>query len=316
MRRYILQRLFAAIPVILLVGIIVFSLLHIAPGDPAAILAGDDPNLMTAENIQQIRESMGLDRPFLVQFGDWVWGLLQGDLGTSYFSQRSVASLMAPRLQPTLSLAVMALLISLALGAPLGMLAAWKAHTLVDRAVMIFAVMGFSVPVFWFGFILIWTFAVRFPLFPALGYTPISEGLFSFLRSLFLPAIGIAVAQMALIARMTRSTMLEVLSEDYIRTARAKGLGERMVLTRHAFKAASIPIITIIGIVFAGLVGGLVVVEVVFSVPGMGRLVIDSIVRRDFPVIQGTLMVVAVVYVFINLAVDIIYAYVDPRITY
>ena len=313
MGRYILQRTLAAIPVVLLVGVIIFSLLHVAPGDPAAIIAGDD---VRPEDVEEIRHALGLDRAFHIQFGIWVWNLLQGDLGTSIFSDRSIVTLMVPRLQPTLGLTALALTMSVLMGIPLGIIAAWKAHGPIDRAVMLFAVVGFAVPVFWLGFLLIWAFAVNWSLFPTIGYSPITDGILPFLRSLFLPALSIAIAQTALIARMTRSCMLEVLNEDYIRTARAKGLAERVVLVRHAFKAASIPVVTVIGLVFAGLITGVVVTEVVFSIPGIGRMIVDAVVRRDYPVVQGMLMLAAMAYVFVNLMVDVFYAYLDPRIKY
>lgn len=313
MGRYILQRTLAAIPVVLLVGVIIFSLLHVAPGDPAAIIAGDD---VRPEDVEEIRHALGLDRAFHIQFGIWVWNLLQGDLGTSIFSDRSIVTLMVPRLQPTLGLTALALIMSVLMGIPLGIIAAWKAHGPIDRAVMLFAVVGFAVPVFWLGFLLIWAFAVNWSLFPTIGYSPITDGILPFLRSLFLPALSIAIAQTALIARMTRSCMLEVLNEDYIRTARAKGLAERVVLVRHAFKAASIPVVTVIGLVFAGLITGVVVTEVVFSIPGIGRMIVDAVVRRDYPVVQGMLMLAATAYVFVNLMVDVFYAYLDPRIKY
>ena len=284
-----------------------------APGDPAAIIAGDD---VRPEDVEEIRHALGLDRAFHIQFGIWVWNLLQGDLGTSIFSDRSIVTLMVPRLQPTLGLTALALIMSVLMGIPLGIIAAWKAHGPIDRAVMLFAVVGFAVPVFWLGFLLIWAFAVNWSLFPTIGYSPITDGILPFLRSLFLPALSIAIAQTALIARMTRSCMLEVLNEDYIRTARAKGLAERVVLVRHAFKAASIPVVTVIGLVFAGLITGVVVTEVVFSIPGIGRMIVDAVVRRDYPVVQGMLMLAATAYVFVNLMVDVFYAYLDPRIKY
>jgi peptide/nickel transport system permease protein len=313
LKGYILRRVLAAVPVILMVGIIVFSLLHIAPGDPAAIIAGDD---VRPEDVEEIRVALGLDRAFHIQFGIWVWKLLQGDLGTSIFSNRSIVTLLVPRLQPTLGLASMALVMTILFGVPLGILAAWKAHSLIDRGVMVFAVVGFAVPAFFLGFLLIWAFAVNWNFFPTYGYSPVSDGLFGYLKSLFLPALSIAISSTALVARMTRSTMMEVLNDDYIRTARAKGLNERTVMVRHAFRAASIPVVTVIGLVFAGLIVGVVVAEVVFSIPGVGRLIVDAVVRRDYPVVQGMLMVVATSYIFVNLLVDILYAYLDPRIKY
>ena len=310
---YIVRRLLASIPVILLVGVMTFSILHIAPGDPAIRTAGEEA---TPEDVEEMRVALGFDKPFIVQFGRWAGRLLKGDLGTSIFSQHSIASLMKPRLQPTLSLAFLAITLSIAIGVPIGVLAAWKVGTLIDRGVMLFAVLGFSIPVFWLGFLFIWAFAVQIHLFPAVGFVPITDGVFPFLRSLTLPALSNAIPFSALVARMTRSTMVEVMKEDYIRTARAKGLSEAVVNIRHGLRNASIPIITVVGLVFAALVGGAVVTETVFAIPGLGRLLVDGVVRRDFPIVQAMLMVVAVAYVFVNLLVDIAYAYLDPRIRY
>ena len=310
---YLVRRLLASIPVILLVGVMTFSILHIAPGDPAVLMAGEEA---TPEDVEEMRVALGFDKPFIVQFGRWAGRLLKGDLGTSIFSQHSIASLMKPRLQPTLSLAFLAITLSIAIGVPIGVLAAWKVGTLIDRGVMLFAVLGFSIPVFWLGFLFIWAFAVQIHLFPAVGFVPITDGVFPFLRSLTLPALSNAIPFSALVARMTRSTMVEVMKEDYIRTARAKGLSEAVVNIRHGLRNASIPIITVVGLVFAALVGGAVVTETVFAIPGLGRLLVDGVVRRDFPIVQAMLMVVAVAYVFVNLLVDITYAYLDPRIRY
>jgi peptide/nickel transport system permease protein len=311
--RYITRRLLASIPVVLIVGIMTFSLVHLAPGDPVAALASETA---TMEELEEIERSLGLDKPFLIQFGIWVNHLLHGDLGTSVFSKRSVGQLMLPRLQPTIALAILGVIMSVSLGLPLGILAAWCAHSAVDRGVMVFAVLGFSIPAFWLAFNLIWLFAVKLSLFKVLGYVPISHGLGPFLKGLFLPALSLSIVQMALIARMTRASMVEVLNEDYIRTARAKGLKETVVLIRHALRAGSIPIVTVIGLSFAALITGVVVIETVFAIPGLGRLVVDAVLRRDFPVIQGMLMVLSIFYVFVNLVVDITYAYLDPRIRY
>ena len=313
MGRYIVRRLLASVPVLFMVGVIAFVILHVAPGDPAAIIAGD---LATPAEVEAIRRALGMDRPLLVQLGIWIGRLFQGDLGTSVFSGRSVTDLMAPRLEPTIALSVMALLISVSIGIPLGVVAAWKAHTVVDRGVMVFAVLGFSIPVFWLGLNLIWLFSVKLRLLPVLGYQPLAEGVIPFLRHLALPSVTLGITFAALIARMTRSSVLEVLREDYIRTARAKGLAERVVLVRHALKAASLPIVTVIGLVFAALITGVVVTETVFAIPGLGRLVVDAVVRRDFPIIQGMMIVLATAYVLVNLVVDIAYAYLDPRIRY
>ena len=296
-----------------MVGVITFSILHIAPGDPAVLMAGEEA---TPEDVEKMRKALGFDRPFYVQFGVWVGNLLRGDLGTSIFSKHSIASLMAPRLQPTLSLGLIAIVLSGLIGVPMGVLAATYAGRFTDRACMIFAVLGFSVPVFWLGFIFIWVFAVEIRIFPAVGFVPISEGILPFLRSLTLPALANAIPFSALVARMTRSTMIEVLQEDYIRTARAKGLTGFVVTMRHALRNASIPIVTVIGLVFAALVSGAVVTETVFAIPGLGRLLVDGVVRRDYPIVQAMLMVTAVAYVFVNLIIDVFYAYLDPRIRY
>ncbi len=310
---YITVRLLAAIPVLLIVGVLTFSLLHVAPGDPAAIIGGTDA---TPDDIEEIRKQLGLDKPFFVQLALFFKRLLQGDLGTSIFSGHSVGGLIAPRVVPSLSLAIYTLIIALVMGISLGVVAAWKQNTWIDRVVMIFAVLGFSIPAFWLGFNLIWVFALKLSWFPVLGYSPISDGFFQFLWHLTLPAIATAAFSAALIARMTRSSMLDVLREDYVRTARAKGLSERVVLIRHALKPASIPVVTVIGLVFATMITGLVVTESVFAIPGMGRMVVDAVVRRDFPIVQGVIMVLAGSYVFVNLVVDITYAYLDPRIRY
>ena len=251
-----------------------------------------------------------------MQFGKWSGRLLQGDLGTSIFSQHTIVSLMKPRIEPTLSLAIIAISLSIIIGVPMGVLAAWNQGSFVDRGVMVFAVLGFSIPVFWLGFLFIWAFAVKIHLFPAVGFVSITDGVFPFLRSLTLPALANAIPFSALVARMTRSTMVEVMQEDYIRTARAKGLTEAVVNVRHGLRNAAIPIVTVVGLVFAGLVGGAVVTETVFAIPGLGRLLVDGVVRRDYPIVQAMLMVVAVSYVFVNLAVDITYAFLDPRIRY
>ena len=313
MSTYILRRLLASLPVIFMVGVITFSILHIAPGDPAVLMAGEEA---TPEDVEKMRQALGFDRPFYVQFGVWVGNLLQGDLGTSIFSKHSIASLMAPRLQPTLSLGLIVIVLSVLIGVPMGVVAATYVGSFTDRACMIFAVLGFSVPVFWLGFIFIWLFAVELRIFPAVGFVPISDGILPFLRSLTLPALANAIPFSALVARMTRSTMIEVLQEDYIRTARAKGLAGFVVIMRHALRNASIPIVTVVGLVFAALVSGAVVTETVFAIPGLGRLLVDGVVRRDYPIVQAMLMVTAVAYVFVNLIIDVFYAYLDPRIRY
>jgi len=313
MLQQVLRRLMATIPVMGVVAIAVFALLHVTPGDPAVIIAGD---YATPDEVAKIRSKLGLDRPFLVQVGIWLGQVVRGDLGTSIFSGLPVSTLIAQRAEATTGLAILALLISVAVGVPLGVVAAWRQGSWTDRVVMLFAVSGFSMPVFWLGFILVYVFALSLGWLPVQGYVPLKEGLWPFLRHLILPACTLSVVYLALIARMTRASMLGVLHEDYIRTAFAKGLEPRGVLIRHALKNASLPVVTIIGIGFALLIGGAVVTETVFALPGLGRLTVDAIVRRDYPVIQGVRLVVAGVYVLINLVIDLLYAVLDPRIRY
>jgi len=309
----VLRRLLATIPVMLVVAVAVFALLHVTPGDPAVIIAGD---YATEDDIARIRAKLGLDRPFLTQVGIWLAQVVRGDLGTSIFSGLPVATLIKQRAEATVALTIFAMLLSVGLGVPLGIVAAWKKGSWIDRLVMVIAVSGFSMPVFWLGFVLVYVFAISLAWLPVQGYRPLADGFWPFLRHLILPALTLSVIYMALVARMTRASMLGVLSEDYIRTAFAKGLAPRGVLIRHALKNASLPVVTIIGIGFALLIGGAVVTESVFALPGLGRLTVDAIVRRDYPVIQGVLLVVSGVYVLINLAVDVLYVVLDPRIRY
>ena len=314
---YILRRIVLAVPVFLGVSIITFSIMQLAPGDPAAILLGGDYLMFaTEEDIEQAREQLGVNRPAAVQYLDWFTGFFRGDLGTSLFTGKSVGELIGPRIEPTVSMILLGIFIAVTLGIPLGILAAWKANTWIDRVVMIFAVIGFAMPGFWLAFNLIWLFSVVLGWFPVFGSSNFSDGVPQFFRHMTLPAISIGTSLMALNARMTRSSVLEVLKDDFIRTARAKGLVERVVLFRHAFRAASMPIVTIVGLSFAGAVTGATLTEVVFAIPGMGRLFVGAVTDRDFPVIQGLMMIFAGAYVFINLAVDILYAYLDPRVRY
>ncbi len=313
MVKQILRRLMATIPVMGVVAIAVFALLHVTPGDPAVIIAGD---YATPDEIAKIRSRLGLDRPFLAQVGIWLGQVVRGDLGTSIFSGLPVTTLIGQRVEATASLAALALLISVSIGVPVGAVAAWKQGRWIDRLVMVFAVSGFSMPVFWLGFLLVWAFALQLGWLPAQGFVPLEDGLWQFLRHLILPAMTLSVVYTALIARMTRASMLGVLHEDYIRTAFAKGVAPRSVLVRHALKNASLPVVTVIGIGFALLIGGAVVTESVFALPGLGRLTVDAIVRRDYPVIQGVLLLVAGAYVLINLVIDLLYAVLDPRIRY
>ncbi|HET9018849.1 MAG TPA: ABC transporter permease [Acetobacteraceae bacterium] len=311
MWRYAARRTLATLPVMAVVALFVFSLLYLAPGDPAAIIAGDQASV---EDIARIRASLGLDRPFLVRFGEWLWHVLHGDLGTSIFANLPVAHMIGQRVEPTLSLMVLTLSFAIVVAVPLGVLAAARAGSWIDRLVMLCAVVGFSVPVFVLGYLLAWVFALQLDWLPVQGYTPLAQGVLPWLRSLVLPVLALGAIYIALIARITRAAMLEVLGQDYIRTARAKGLGVGPILFVHALKNAAVPIVTVIGLGVALLIGGAVVTESVFAIPGIGRLVVDAILRRDYPVIQGVTLLFSFVYVLVNLAVDLLYTVLDPRI--
>ena len=313
MLSYVVRRLIATIPVMGVVAIFVFSLLYFAPGDPAAIIAGD---LATPQDIARIHHQLGLDEPFLVRFWHWAWGVLRGDLGISIFTNLPVWQLIQQRLEPTVALTVTTLIVSVGLAIPIGVLAAWRAGTWIDRAVMGFAVLGFSVPSFVLAYVLILIFSVEFDWLPVQGYTSIAAGFWPFLRHLILPSTALGLIYAALIARITRASMLEVLSQDYIRTAHAKGLSSRKVLIGHALKNAAVPIVTIIGIGVALLIGGVIVTETVFAIPGIGRLTVDAILRRDYPIIQGVILLFSAAYVIVNLLVDLSYTVLDPRVRF
>lgn len=310
---YIIRRILAVIPVMLIVAIFVFLMLRLSPGDPAAILAGDSA---TSAQIEQIRTELGLNDPLYVQFVTWMGQLLQGDLGTSLISKTEVTGMIGNRIYPTINLAIMTIIISVLLAVPMGVMAAWKHRTWVDYLVMSFSVLGFSIPVFVIGYIFISIFSLELRWLPVQGYRAPSEGILEFLQRLILPSLTLATIYVALIARMTRASMLEVLGEDYIRTARAKGVKENAVLFRHALRNAAVPILTIIGIGFALLIGGVVVTESVFNIPGIGRLTVDAILARDYPVIQALILLTAGVYVLVNLLIDLSYCLIDPRIRY
>jgi peptide/nickel transport system permease protein len=313
MLSYILRRILSTLPVMGIVALFVFSLLYIAPGDPAAVIAGDQAS---PADVERIRQGLGLDRPFLVQFGTWLWNILHGDLGTSIFTNLPVAKMIAQRIEPTFSLMAITLVLTILVAVPLGVVAAWKAGSWVDRTIMAFAVFAFSLPVFVVGYVLAYVFALQFEWLPVQGYTPLAAGLWPWLQNLILPALALGSVYIALIARITRASMLEVLQQDYVRTARAKGLGQRNILFVHALKNAAVPIVTVIGIGIALLIGGAVVTESVFAIPGLGRLTIDAILRRDYPVIQGIVLLFSFLYVLVNLMVDVTYTLVDPRIRY
>ena len=298
---------------LLVVAVLVFALLRLAPGDPAAIMAGD---AASAEQIAQIRAGLGLDRPMVVQFGIWLGKVLAGDLGESFYFRIKVATLIGQRLEPTLALTALTILIAVLVSVPLGVLAAWRQGGWFDRALMGFSVLGFSVPVFVLAYLLIWLFSLELGLLPVQGYARIADGFWPFLRHLILPATTLSVIYIALIARVTRASVLEALGEDYIRTARAKGLPESRVLVRHALANAAVPIATVIGIGIAILIGGVVVTESVYAIPGLGRLTVDAVLARDFPTIQGVILFFSLVYVLINLLIDLSYVFLDPRIRY
>ncbi|MFN3461845.1 MAG: ABC transporter permease [Oceanibaculum sp.] len=313
MTAYLVRRLFATIPVMAVVAIFVFMLLRLAPGDPAALIAGDDA---TTADILAIRAKLGLDLPIWEQFIIWLGNILRGDLGVSIFSNLPVTTLIAQRLEPTLMLMLATLFVAVTLAIPLGVLAAWKARTLIDRLVMLISVLGFAVPVFLAGYVLIYVFSIQLRWLPVQGYRPLAQGLWPCIQTLILPAVALGTTYMALIARITRASMLDVLAQDYIRTANAKGLATRRVLLLHALKNASVPIVTVIGIGIALLISGVVITETVFNIPGLGRLTVDAVLKRDYPIVQGLILVFAGTKVLINLAIDMSYAFLDPRIRY
>jgi peptide/nickel transport system permease protein len=313
MLSYFVRRVLAAIPVMLVVAIFVFLLLRLTPGDPAAIIAGD---VATPAQIERIREALGLNEPLHTQFITWMGSLLSGDLGVSLISNTPVLTLIGQRLEPTISLTLVTMSLTIVLAVPMGVIAAWRHRSAIDSIVMASSVLGFSVPIFVTAYILIQIFAIEGGLLPVQGFRSISQGIWPFLSHMILPALALSTIYIALIARMTRASMLDVLGEDYVRTARAKGLSENVVLFRHALRNAAVPILTVIGVGFALIISGVVVTETVFNLPGLGRLTVDAILARDYPVIQALILLTAGVYVLINLAIDLSYAFLDPRIRY
>jgi peptide/nickel transport system permease protein len=310
---YLLRRIAATVPVLGFVALFVFFLLRLTPGDPAALIAGDQA---TTAQIEIIREQLGLNRPLLDQMLAWGGQIARGDLGRSVFSDMPVARLIGLRIEPTAMLALVAIVMALAIALPLGTIAAVKAGSVFDRSVMGFAMLGFSSPVFVVAFLLVYVFALTLGWFPTQGYVPLSAGFLPCLHSLVLPGLALAMLYAALLARITRASLLEVLAEDYVRTAEAKGVQPARIVLRHALKNAAIPIVTVVGVGIAALLGGVVVTETVFNIPGLGRLTTDAILRRDYPVVQGLILVFACVYVGVNLLVDLSYALFDPRIRY
>jgi peptide/nickel transport system permease protein len=313
MTAFILRRLVLLIPVLLVVGIVVFTLIHLTPGDPAAVILGPDA---TPEQVDNLRERLGLNEPFHIQFITWFWNALRLDFGESLFIGEPVTQALLDRAQPTGLLTLYALTLSILVGIPAGVMAAVRRNTFVDRFLMVFSISGAAIPNFFLGILLILLFAVKLRWLPSGGYVDIQEGLWPHMRHMLLPAFALGISSAGLLARLVRSSMLDVLKEDYVRTAFAKGLPGKAVVIRHALRNALIPAITVIGVSLGGLLGGAVVTETVFSIPGMGRLVVQSIARRDFPVIQGAVMTIAAIYVLANLIVDVLYVYVDPRVRY
>jgi peptide/nickel transport system permease protein len=313
MASFILRRLLSTLPVLLFVAVFVFLILRLAPGDPAALIVGD---MGTEADIARVRQSLGLEGPLPAQFLHWVGELLRGNLGESYYFKTDVATLIAQRLEPTLSLAALTIVLAVLIAVPLGVIAAARHGGWLDRALMGFSVLGFSVPVFVIGYALIWVFSLHLGWLPVQGYSRLSSGVGPWLSQLVLPAITLSLVYTALIARVTRAAVSEALTEDHVRTARAKGLAERAVLVRHALSNAAVPIVTVIGIGIALLIGGVVVTETVFAIPGLGQLTVDAVLSRDFPVIQGVILLFSVVYVLINLLIDLSYVLLDPRIRY
>lgn len=312
---FIARRILSTLPVLVLVAIFVFWGIRLAPGDPAAAIMGDGGR---SSDIAAVRTELGLDQPLMIQFGKWGGQILQGELGRSYYMQQPVAKLIGERLEPTISLAALTLLLSTVIGVPLGVIAAAKHGGLLDRMLMSASVLGFSIPVFLLGYILIWLFGLRWDLLPVQGYVRLEGGhnIWPWLRHLILPSIALSVVYIALIARITRATVSEAMTEDFIKTARSKGISEARVIWFHAAAASAVPIVTVIGIGVALLIGGVVVTETVFSIPGLGQLTVDAALSRDYPLIQAITLFFSVIYVLINLLVDISYVFLDPRIEY
>ncbi|MCQ9618207.1 ABC transporter permease [Paenalcaligenes niemegkensis] len=313
MLAYIARRILTTVPVVIMVAIVIFALLRLTPGDPAAVIAGDDAS---PAQLEAIRDRMGLNLPIYEQFFQWAGNLLQGDLGTSLLSGTPVTALIADRMGPTIALAIATLSFTLLIAIPIGVIAAWRHGKVTDRFVMILSVLGFSIPTFVVGYLLIYIFSMQFGWFPVQGYRDLGSGFYEFARRLILPTVALSTVYTALIARITRSSVIEVMNEDFVRTARAKGVKESTVFLRHALRNAAVPIVTVVGIGAASLIGGVVVTESVFNIPGLGRLVVEAVLARDYPIIQGVILLFSLTYIVINLIVDVLYTVFDPRITY
>lgn len=311
---YLIRRVTAMLPTLLIVLIVSFFLIHLIPGDPASVMLGP---YATVDQVEQLQHAMGLDQPITVQFAKYVSGVFRGDLGQSILFHMPVSEVMLQRAETSIMLAFLSLIVVFFVGLPSGILAAIKRNTWIDQLFLSIALLGASIPSFWLGLLLILTFAVRFHWFPSSGYPPIfATGNIANIRYLILPAITLGFSNSALLARLTRSSMLDVFQEDYISTARAKGLAESRVILKHALRNASIPIVTVLSFTFAGLLSGTVVTESVFALAGIGRLVVESVLGRDYPTIQGIMLVIAFIYLFINFVTDVIYAFLDPRVQY
>jgi peptide/nickel transport system permease protein len=310
---FLIRRVIATVPVLIVVALIVFSMLRLAPGDPAAAIVGNNG---TTADIARVRAELGLNDSLPVQFFRWSGQLMRGDLGESFFMKKTVSELIQMRIEPTLSLAALTLVFTILIAVPMGVLAAWRHGGWLDRTLMSFSVLGFSIPAFVLGYLLIWFFALHLQWLPVQGYSRLENGIGRWLMHLILPSIALSIIYVALIARVTRAAVAETLTEDYIRTARSKGIGEIRVLIRHALANAATPIVTVIGIGISLLIGGVVVTESVFAIPGLGQLTVDAVLSRDFPLIQGITLFFAAVYVFVNLLVDLSYLFFDPRIRY
>ncbi len=313
MTTYILRRFISTIPVLILIALFAFTVLRLAPGDPALMIAGEDAS---PEMVAQIRSDLGLDGPFVPQFLSWGWAVLQGDFGLSLFTRQPVIEMIGQRLVPTFLLMTLTLAISVALGILLGVIGGWRQNKPTDRLIMVAMVLFFSIPSFVMGYLLTWVLGLQLKWLPVQGFAALDQGVLTSLRSLLMPALALSAVYVAVISRITRSSILENLRQDFVRTARAKGVAERTVLFRHALKNSAVPIVTVIGSGIGVLMSGSVIIENVFAIPGLGRLTVDAVLRHDYPVIQGVILLFGLMYVLVNLAVDLAYTAFDPRIKY
>lgn len=313
MLQYTVRRFFAIIPVLFIVSIIVFLIVHLTPGNPAFLILGEDSS---PEAIEQLEQQLGLDKPAVLQYFDWLGNIFTGNLGESIYSEEPVSQIISNRIGPTFSLMVVSMILTLIIAIPTAIFIVWKRNTALDPLFLSGSLLGTSIPEFWLALLLVLGLGVAIPIFPVAGYIPITDGVMDWLHHLLLPGIVLAAVEIGLIARMLRDSMLESLNQDYTKTARGKGVKESTVLIKHVFSNALIPTTTVIGLTVAGLLGGTVIIETIFTIPGIGQLLIDSIHRRDYPIIQGVVLFIAVVYVLINLIVDLLYAFLDPRIRY